>query len=165
MIDLDLPAAVVCLELATVLFALHVLSSPRRASWMTLPDYVRHGLVVTGAMFLWRGVNFLSIAGSSVPLGHINAEGMMAQLALAYTVTALAVWLYQKRYPVRVWDRLRWVEREEARNPDLAPLLMPTAQVADVARLAGAEVATPPGAPVQRIAGELNDVDRDGAGT
>jgi xanthine/uracil permease len=79
MLNLDVAAGVLTGWIALALFSLHVISSPRHRTWMTIPEYVRRGFLLTGAMFTWRSVNFFSVAGAAgVFLGHINAEGMMA---------------------------------------------------------------------------------------
>lgn len=96
-------------------------------------------------MFMVRSVNFFSIAPQMEVLGHINAEGMMALIAMTYTISALAFWMVCKMLPERARRRLEWVEQQERENPDLAPVLMPTPEIAKVAKAVGIEAAVPPG--------------------
>jgi hypothetical protein len=140
-VNLDLIASVLCGWLALCAFGLHVVSSPKRHNWMTLPEYVRRGFLVTGAMFTWRSVNF--ITNGSQDLGHINTEGMMALIAVTYTVTAVAFWVAQRTLPAKVWDRLRWVEHVEREDPGKVPVMMDEAEVVDAARILGFKAAAP----------------------
>ena len=140
--SLDLIASIGCFWLALIVFMLHVVSSPRRRSWMTIPEYVRRGFLVTGAMFLWRAANFASLKPSQ--LGHANAEGLMALFALIYTITALAVWVVRARLGNQGWARLEWLRELMRQHPEIVPAPMTLTEVAETHRALGAVVATPP---------------------
>jgi len=139
---LDLIAALGCGWLALILFALHVVSSPSRRSWMTIPEYVRHGFAVTGCVFLVRAANFATLQPEA--LGHANAEGLMVLLALVYTVTALAVWVVRARLKNQGWSRLDWLRGLMADHPEVVGGPMTMTEVADTCRAMGATVAEPP---------------------
>lgn len=137
-LNLDIVAGLVVGWLALCLFTLQVFSSPKRAQWITLPTYVRHGLVATGATFMVWSVNLVSLApqGAAV-LGHMNALGVVAILTLAYTLTALVVWVVRQRLPDRGWLKLSWVATLMRRNPEAVPVAMTAEDAerkADIAR-------------------------------
>jgi hypothetical protein len=144
--NLDFVAAALCGWVALCVFGLHIVSSPRRHRWMTLPEYVRRGLLVTGAMFTWRSVNFATLRGGQIGQpGHINIEGVMASLALAYMVTSLVFWAASRHLPGKGWERLRWVERKERESEANVPVIMTAAEVETHARSKGLTVnAQPP---------------------
>ena len=124
-LNLDLLAAGLCGMIAVCVFSLHVVSSPKRKAWITLPEYVRRGFLVVGLMFTWRSVNFLSIAPDPmIQPGHINAEGMMATFALAYMVGACAVCYWRASFHDRQADRITWAARAAQRDARLIPLVM-----------------------------------------
>jgi hypothetical protein len=131
-IDLDWLGGPLCGWMAVCLFAIHVVSSPKRHSWMTLPEYVRFGFLATGAMFLWKAANFA-----------VRAQDMMMLLAIAYLVSALTVWIVAKSLPRLGWDRLRWVERVEREQPSKVPVMMEMDAVIDAHAAAGVPVAGP----------------------
>jgi hypothetical protein len=143
MLNLDIAAGVLTGWIALALFSLHVISSPRHRTWMTIPEYVRRGFLVTGAMFTWRSVNLFSVAGSDVILGHINAEGMMALISVTYTVSALAWWIFTGLLPARTWERLQWAQRHARDHAETVPLMMTQAEVANVARASGTPTVGP----------------------
>ena len=140
--NLDHLAAIGCGWVALILFGLHTLSSPRLASWMTIPGYVRGGFWITGAMFMWRAVNFATLPPDH--LGHVNREGLMALVTLIYTVTALAVWVARMRLPDHGWARLEWIRALMQRRPGIVPAPMTLAEVAAMHTDRGAIVSTPP---------------------
>jgi hypothetical protein len=143
--NLDVIVAVGCGWIAVALFALHVISSPRRHGWMTLPEYVRKGLIVTGATFTWRSVNLFTLPQPPSEPGHVNAIAVIATLAMAYTITALTWWAVRKFLPGKGWFRLEWVERVERERPDLAPVMMEPDDLEHAARARGIHVnAKPP---------------------
>lgn len=144
--NLDPLAALLCGLVALFLFATHVVSSPRRKRWMTLPEYVRYGLFISGAMFMWRSVNFITQPSATVSaIGHINAEGVMALAALTYTAMSLAFWMASKRLPDLGWDRLRFAERKEREDPAIVPVMMTIEQVLEAERALGFHInAEPP---------------------
>ncbi len=146
--NLDTLAAVGCFWIALVFFALHTYSSPRQRSWITLPTYLRWGFLVTGALFLWRGANFLSLRPGE--LGHANREAILVQLALAYTVSSLCVWVLGSRLREHCWDRIRWLQDLLRKDPDLAPVAVKVGEVATIARAAGIR-ALPPEAPPEAL--------------
>lgn len=122
MLNLDILASVFCIILAMSCFAIHILTSPRHRVWLNLPEYVRGGIFVTGALMFFRGINFYGLAANpTVPLGHVNIEGLMPLIVLTYTMTALSVHVIRQTYPGRLWDRLRFFEsvaKHGLRRPD-----------------------------------------------
>lgn len=140
---LDIFAGSLCGAVALGSFSIHIISSRQRRNWMTIPQYVRNGILLCGVMFTWRSVNFFSIAKSPDVLGHINAEGMMALVVFTYTIWAIAVWLFRAQLPAPGWDRVHDAERSIRRDPQLAPLLMPVPDVVKVAQAAGVPAVAP----------------------
>lgn len=109
---MDHVAGVLCLLVALALFGLQIVTTPRNGVWLNLPLYVRAGLAVTGATMLYRGVNFLTLATDVMDgvRGHINAEGLIATTAFAYTMLAMLSYVLSRTYPQRIWDRMRFFE-------------------------------------------------------
>lgn len=145
--NLDSLAALLCGWMAVCVFGLHIVSSPKRKHWMTLPEYVRRGLVVTGTMFVWRSVNLATLAPSPPEWGpgHINVEGVMAALAMTYMVTSLVVWAWRRHLPGKGWDRAAWVEHELAGSEAKVAVVMTQRELEDHARGEGFTVnAKPP---------------------
>lgn len=136
-LNLDMVAAACCGWLALCLFTLHVVSSPKRHSWMTIPGYVRRGFLVTGVMLTWWSANLFSVAGTAIGSGHFNAQGLMALGAATYTVSALAWWVLRGYLPKRGWDRLHWFQREAQAHPGVAPVALSAEDVTAVSRAAG----------------------------
>lgn len=140
---LDTMAGTLCGAVAVGAFSIHVISSRERRNWMTIPQYVRRGILLCGIMFTWRSVNFFSIAEAPGGLGHINAEGMMALVVFAYTIWAIAIWQFRAQLPAKSWERIQWVEAQTRANPDLTPILMPMDEIVSVARATGAGAVGP----------------------
>ena len=153
--NLDWIASALCGVIAVCLFLLHVFSSPGRLPWVTLPQYVRCGLLLTGVMFTWRSVNFTTIANEPLSLGHINAEGMMALGCFAYTVGSLVFWMLLTVMPGRARIRAEWAAQQMAEDPDLAPVMMSTDEVVAVARLTGIRTVPPNGSPDELHGGDV----------
>jgi hypothetical protein len=144
MLNLDVAAGVLTGWIALALFSLHVISSPRHRTWMTIPEYVRRGFLLTGAMFTWRSVNFFSVAGAAgVFLGHINAEGMMALVSVTYMVSALTWWMFTGLLPNHTWERLQWAEARARSHPETVPLMLTPAEVIGVSRAGGTPTIAP----------------------
>lgn len=138
--NLDLIAGGLSGIVALGAFAIHVYSSPKRGKWMTIPEYVRGGFLVTGFMFMWWSVKFVSVAGSSTPLGHINGEGIMAMGAAAYTIAALATWVVASALPDLAWGRLSWFEGFARRHQGAMPA---KAEVVEAVRARGYPAVAP----------------------
>lgn len=143
-LNLDILAALLSGWLAMALFALHAISSPKRHNWMTLPEYVRKGLWCTGATFMVRSVNFVTLAPDTgiIEPGHVNAEGMVALIAITYTATALTFWAARRYLPAPLWMRMQWLERAEREHPERIPVPLTPAQIEEVARSEGIYVNT-----------------------
>jgi len=109
---LDALASFLCFMMAVACFIIHVLSSPRRGHWVDLPNYVRVGFFVAGAAIMYRGINLAILSGEVPPTsaGHMNQESMVATIIICYTFTALAVHILRRTFPVRVWNRLKYIE-------------------------------------------------------
>lgn len=139
---LQLIAALLWGWLALCVFTLHIISSPKRRNWATIPEYVRGGFLVTGVMATWRSVNLIDLADQPAAIGRINAEGMLALLAITYTVTALAWWTFRRVLPGRWWERLGWMEHEARSHPNAAPVILEAHELADVSRATGVRTAS-----------------------
>ena len=144
-LNLDAGASALCGIIALCVFTLHIVSSPKRHNWMTIPEYVRGGFLGVGVLMTWRSVNFLTLANQSpVPtMGRINAEGMLALLGMTYMVLAVTVWVVTDILPERSWDRLNWVRLIMKRRPDMVPLPLSVHEIHDVARASGAQAIEP----------------------
>lgn len=140
---LDLLVSFLCGWMAVICFGLHRLTSPTRVIWRTWPEYVRKGLLVTGGCFTWRSVNLTSISPTPFGPGHINAEGAMLSLTLAYTITALAFYVAKNHLPARWWERFAWMEDEVARDPSIIPVMSTAADLGRIGEVTGA-TALPP---------------------
>ncbi|MCR5875184.1 hypothetical protein LRS10_13885 [Phenylobacterium sp. J426] len=147
---LDMVAGALCGAVALGAFSIHVISSRHRRNWMTIPQYVRRGVLLCGVMFTWRSVNFFSIAESAEGLGHINAEGMMALVVITYTIWALAVWLFRATLPTPGWDRVEDTQHKLREEPGLAPVMMTLPDVVKVAQASGLP-AVGPGEPPEAV--------------
>lgn len=136
MIALDIVGAFFCGVVALCLFGMHVVTHPKRFHWMTLPEYLRRGILATGVLFLLRSVELANLSSQvSIVSGHINPVGLMALLTLTYMTLALTYWLVTKVLPKHAWQRVSHVEAEERRSGGmLVPLMMPQDDVVDVAR-------------------------------
>lgn len=143
-LNLDAIAGVLTGWAALCLFTLHVVSSPRQRNWMTIPEYVRGGFLVSGVMFTWRSANFFTVAKASLVVpGHVNAEGIMALAAITYTMTALAWWRLRSVSAPRAWDRAAWGAGEARGDPQLVPVMMRADEVIDLHRAMGTPTFAP----------------------
>lgn len=117
-INLDWVASVLSGFCALVMFTFHVVTSPARKHWISLPEYIRTGIFFTGALFMWRSVNLTVIAGDpDVMLGHINPEGLLLLMCLCYVMTTLAFYVIRRTYPPRVWERLGYISKMATCKP------------------------------------------------
>lgn len=109
---LDAFASILCFMMAISAFIVHVLSSPSRGHWIDLPNYVRGGFFAAGAAILYRGINLAVLSGEYPPVssGHINSEAMIATIIVSYTFMAFAFHMLRRTFPVRVWNRLKYIE-------------------------------------------------------
>lgn len=108
----DAIASVLCFIFALSCFVIHVLTSKQRKHWCDLPEWLRFGMFMTGASLLYRGVNLAVLSAEYPPtsLGHVNMQGLVALLIMTYTFTAFAVYIVRRTFPVRVWDRMKYIE-------------------------------------------------------
>ena len=104
---MDWIAASLAFIAAGALFSFHVITSPSRRNWFTLPEYIRKGICIAGAMLLWRSVNFTVIDAEDP--GHANPEALMALATTTYLFCAGVFYAVSKTYPARVWDRLNYI--------------------------------------------------------
>lgn len=104
---MDWIAAVLTFIAAGALFTFHVITSPSRRNWFTLPEYIRKGIFIAGAMMLWRSVNFTVIDAEDA--GHANPEALMALATTTYLFCAGVFYAVSRTYPARVWDRLNYI--------------------------------------------------------
>jgi hypothetical protein len=143
---MDLLVGACCGLMAVCLFALHVISSPRRQQWPGLPEYVRTGLLVTGVAMTWRSVNLFTLPAPPAAPGHVNAEALFVGLALTYLLGALTFWAVRRYLPGKGHARLEWVEQQERASASaLHPVMMTQRQLEQLARARGAHVnAEPP---------------------
>ncbi len=128
--------------IAVNLFLLDVISGPRHRLWIVLPNYVRWGVRVSGAGFLLRSANLLTLLPSS-PVGNVNLEAVGVTLALTYTITAVVAFYWARQMPPHAWDRLEWVRSVLLREPTAAPVFLTAAEVTKVAHGVGAAAVGP----------------------
>lgn len=133
--NLDLIASVLCAVFASSLFALSFFSRPSYPYARTLPNYVRTGAVVTAVTAAWRAFDFLNLATSSHPIGHINAVGVMVLIPLVYFLTALAYWICGEPLSKAAWERMEHAYRESAKGS--IPVMLSPHEVADANRALG----------------------------
>lgn len=109
---MDIIAGLMHLMMAASCFIIHVLSSPKRGHWINLPGYVRLGFFVTGGLVMYRGINLAVLSGEIPPdsPGHVNAEALIAAAMITYTFMAMAFYTMRRTFPVRVWNRLKYIE-------------------------------------------------------
>lgn len=150
---LDLFAAGLCGFMAFCLFTLYIVSSPGRRRWMTLPGYLRKGILSTAVLFVVRSVNYTQLAPDEV--GRINPIGLLVMLTMAYTFGAVTWFLASNHLPAGMWDRLAWVKRQGKDDPSKIPVMMDPAEVVDRSRRQGWQDVAPGGSPH-----ELNDPPR-----
>lgn len=159
MISLDLIAASLCGAIALFLFSLHVVSSPLRKAWVPLPEYVRGGFLLGGAMFMWRSVNFVSIAPEPMLIrGHINAEGILTTIVLAYIFGSCAFCYWRFSFRDKQVDRLTFAAKQAQRNERMVPLVMDRDEVAMTAISQGIHVNADGVTSEFHFAGEDNDI-------
>lgn len=146
-LNIDVIAAICCGMMALCLFGLHVITSPRRHNWFTMPEYVRKGLLVAGATLMCRSVNLFTLPQPPAERGHVNALALMATMTLTYVLIAFTVWALRRFLPGKGWLRLHWAEHVERAQPELAPVMMAPAEIEQLARARGMVVnAQPPSA-------------------
>ena len=141
---LDAIASLMCFMTALSVFIIHVLSNPVKRHWIDLPDYVRRGLFCLGGVMLYRAINLAVLANEYPPTspGHMNLESFVVTIFLAYVFTAWSVHILRRTFPVRVYDRLKYIE-------GLA-LCSRTGSLALLASL-GIKVVPPKGSPVSVV--------------
>ncbi len=143
--NLDHVGSLLCGFCALCVFRLHVITAPKREQWMTVPPYVRLGFLLMGGMFTWRAASFWT--NPSIELGHLNVEGVMASIALSYTMGALTVWIDMRTLGDLSWSRLAWLEKLLRRNPSLTPVALSPIEVVDAHRARGVHAVGPLGPP------------------
>lgn len=148
--NLDWAASLACLITAISFFTLHVISSPRKQHWMTLPAAVRLPLFVAGATFLYRAANLVSLAIEYPDgVGHITWPALGASVALSTAMASLTIHALSMAYSPKVWARLRWIhelasckDRRGVRQAAVFDRLLTRAAVEELNE-AGAVVAGP----------------------
>lgn len=132
-LNLDLIVGALTGLLAVCAFSLHILSSPTRGNWLTLPKHIRWGLGVTGFLMLIRSVNLFSVSAEAAAApGHVNYETVAVSLALAYTAISFTIYAAAQRLPDRAWDRLAWVSRWMRHHNDAVPMILTADEVLKV---------------------------------
>ncbi len=127
---LDVAASLGCFWLAVCLSGLHAMSSPCHGEWLNVPERIRRGVLIWAVLLAWRGADFASLAQHQATLaGHINWVGIWPLIAMVYTVTEITLAVARHAMPATAWARVRYVEHEERHNPDLAPVMTPSAEV------------------------------------
>lgn len=120
MTTMDFPTGVVVLYIAAVLATLHILTQPKNRHWQNLPAYLRAPLFPAAGLMAWRGVDLLALArvpigsigttGAPI-LGHANGVAFLAVFGLAVVFSGLLAHVLTRTYPVRLWDRLNYIEK------------------------------------------------------
>lgn len=108
----DALSSLLCFMMAVSCFIIHVLSSPRRGHWIDLPNYVRLGFFTAGALIMYRAINLAVLSGEIPPTshGHTNLEALLATITISYTFMAMAFHILRRTFPIRVWNRLKYIE-------------------------------------------------------
>lgn len=143
----DVFVALMVGAIALCLFRLHTVTSRSFPNWPNLPDFIRHGLLVAGGLFMVRSVNLLSLAKIDDPgaAGRTNLWAVVATIALTYLVASFTIWLSLERLDARSWARLEWLHALLRRNPDVGLVPLRADEAAAVGRADGM-VALAPGA-------------------
>lgn len=142
--NLDAVSSGLCFWVSMCLYGVFIVTSPRLTAWGNLPEFVRKGVFTVGVMFMWRGANLSALSGTTEGAGHINAEGFLTLISVTYTLTALGVWLLQRKYGPGVLRKILWFEEFATHRPDLVPSV-----VAEAAILEHAAGVAKPGATVE----------------
>lgn len=139
--------------IALLIFSLHIVSSHRRRRWINIPEYVRRNFIITGAFFLWRSVNLVSLSYVEAPAaGMANREAVMASIALSCLVTSITLWAWMTTMPEGGWSRLEWVRDMLRRPGNEVPVMV---DPVDVAHAAGLQ-ATAPGEGAEAVVREVS---------
>lgn len=147
-------ASALCFLSAVCLFWLHSATSPRHQRWQDMPEYLRRSMLATGGAFLWNGAVLSSMAPKVATLDHVAAASLLLLLCVASTIAALTTYVVRRTKPCISWARLNWFERKLQENPDSAPVVMSTHDVARTAQALGM-AALEPNAPPRRV-GEVD---------
>lgn len=147
----DTLASLLCGLIALCLFTLHIVSSPKRDRWMTLPALVRFSILPAAIVFLLRAVNFHYISPDPWARGHINLEGFLAIATVAYMMLSLTVWIVFDHMKDKGWDRVWWVKQMEKSSPGQVPVMMDKEDVVQTLTFLGTPSVGPQAPPREAI--------------
>lgn len=143
--NLDTLAATVVGFISVCLALLHAYSGRERANWPNLPQYLRYGIIVTGAVFMvWSVILFNGYGPVIGAAAHIDPLTLIALLVFAYTCAAAACFIIRLRMPAATWHRLEWLRSTLQAQPGARPLVVTESDVTDIAHAVGI-AAVPPG--------------------
>lgn len=131
---LDYLGSLACMILALSLIALSILTDPRRRHWMDLPGWVRFPLFPGAVVVFFRAIELFTIAGAPEVDGHIGLNGLFAYASVAYCFSAMTAHVLSKTYPIRVWDRMKWIEQKVScrSSTDEVPAMIPRSKVMEM---------------------------------
>lgn len=136
--DLDVMTGLLCIWMAVCACFVLVFSAPHRRKWMNIPEYVRITIRLMVVAMVWRGVNFLSLAGQPDILpGRANVEALLGYMALASFISALTFWIGTAVLPDKAWERLDWVRTMLRAKPTARPLVIEESEVVEIAHASG----------------------------
>jgi hypothetical protein len=105
MVSLDMVVALLTGLMAFFLFLIHSMVTPQHQRWITVPLYLRLGILAVGVVLSIRSVNLIALSGRDATFaGHINWEGAAVATALFYLFGSVTFWVYDemlKRRPAR----------------------------------------------------------------
>lgn len=138
--NFDFAAGTVAIATALCLAALHFLTNPAQGHWQTLPRYVRAPLFPAGGLLAWRGVELLTLGlhPEVVTVGHASMAAFLALFGNFVIFFGLLTYVLSRTYPVRLWQRLNWMQQAvaeakeaeaEGRPVRMVPTLMPVEEV------------------------------------
>lgn len=139
---LDYLAGLLCLAIALFLATINILTNPSRRHWMDCPAWVRNPMFISAGCFVYRGATLFEAAKSDQ--GHMTVDGLLAIVAIAMTLGTLTAYILTRTYPIRVWDRLKWVQERACCAGDReVAVMMPRAKVFDLLQSSTSFIAQP----------------------
>lgn len=142
---LDLAAGSVSLLNASLLSAIHSLTSPKAGHWMPAPWWLRLAMLPVIVLCAGRGAEFLTATE-----GHATLLAVATGLAFTVLFSAFLAFVLSMTYPVAIWNRLRSISNilscKRREREALIPVMVSAAAVSGVEAQNPRSHAIPPGA-------------------
>lgn len=140
---LDILAGVICVILAACFATINILTNPKRRHWLDFPAWVRAPLFFAAGSCLYCGTDLLSAAMAGAP-PSLPPMVILAFVGTGPSVAVMTAYILVRTYPIRVWDRLKWIERKVScrDDDDDIPVMVPRSRVFDL--FGGADFVVPP---------------------